>query len=68
MAMYLYHVPVFHFLDDFLGFGKQDKYLPHMVTCRFVLVLVVGTFVTFCIEEPVRNMLTAKKPNKIEQA
>ena len=69
MAVCLFHLPRFRFLDDFLGFGNQNRYQPEMVSCGFLLVLVVETFVTFCREEPARNMLkTAKKPNKIEQA
>jgi len=63
MAAYLYHIPVYNYLNKYHGFVKKNRFVPTYVVAKFSIVFLVATIATICIEEPLRNLL--KKTKKL---
>ena len=62
MAVYLYHTQVFYIMDKYLDLGILYKNIQLLALVVLVLlntaaVLIVATFITLYIEEPMRNLM-----------
>ena len=62
MAVYLYHTQVLYIMDKYLDLGILYKNIQLLALVVLVLlntaaVLIVATFITLYIEEPMRNFM-----------
>ena len=70
MSLYLFHIPLFYYLDLQLGIGINNRGAwPQKGLIFFfniVTAVIVGAFFTKFVEEPARNILKSTT-NKIKQ-
>ena len=71
MSVYLYHYPLFYYLDHEFGLGKNTHVVGPQKVLYFlfniVTAMIVGAFFALSVEEPARNVLKSTSNRRKQQ-